>query len=376
MKLFYCLHRLLRVRKFFWSLLHAFILIIVTYFVWNIPHDWSNSGKWLQRIHLAKAIVAESDTLLNDMALINTCYDHSMIPAYDKLGIECGQIDVTNRSKLLALFHYLQSEDNYKYIVCDIEFDSKLKSAYDKQLFSIISKMPRCVVARSSDVSIPKILNSKSAISEYHTNVKNSNFLKYQYLSDSGESMALRMAKDLNKIDYNCFSPFYILNGKLCLNSHILDIKVNVVNEYQQSSKNNSEIGTKNILQLGTDVLPMIDLNVKGLFANKIVMIGDFFLNDIHTTVAGPTSGLMIIYNAYLALINQDNVPPFWVWILLMLVYMFLTLSIINNLEPHDILPARLSSSSNIIRLTVDWIVSTSFLLLLVLCLIYAQEHI
>lgn len=86
----------------------------MTYFPWNIPSDWTNSGKWLQRVNLVKAIVTNENTLPNDLVLINTCYDHVMAPKYDELGIECGQIDITNREKLLKLFQYLLVTDDYK----------------------------------------------------------------------------------------------------------------------------------------------------------------------------------------------------------------------------------------------------------------------
>lgn len=346
------------IRGMFWSLFHAILLALLSYLLWNIPSDWTNSGKWLQRIHLAKAIVAESDTLPNDVVLINTCYDHMMITAYDEIGLECGQIDITNRAMLIKLLQYLASTNEYRYIVCDIEFDKKLKSDYDNQLYSLIEGLPRCVVPRSSDcVSIPERLYEKSAVSEFHTNVLNSNFLKYLYVTNSGESMALRMARDMDNITIDKFGPFYLINGKVCLNAHILDIKTNITSEYQQSKINKFEIGNKNILQLGTDVLPMIDANVKGLFSNKIIMIGDFFLNDIHTTVAGPTPGIMIIYNAYHALIDRKNVPSIGVWISLIFIYFLFTFFILHKKMPCDLLPPKMLKEHPVLCKIIEWII-------------------
>lgn len=342
---------------FLWSLLHAILLIIVTYFIWNIPSDWTDSGKWLQRIHLARALTAESDTLPDDLVLINTCYDHTMVPVYDDLGLECGQLDITDRAKLLRLFRYLAATDDYRYVVCDIEFDSKLKSSVDQHLFNLLIKMPRVVVPRNSEnTSFPAILNSKSAVSEYYTNINNNNFLKYQYLSPEGESIALRMAKELDDITIDQYGLLYLVNGKVCINAHILDVMTNVISEYRPNKDKQPTIGQKNILQLGTDILPLIEAEVDGMFADKIVMIGDCFRDDIHTTVAGPTSGLMIIYNAYHSLISQYNVPPLWVWLSLLTVYAFLTMAIIFQLEPHDLLPKRRLSSRVFLCRIVDWI--------------------
>lgn len=365
-------------KRILWSLLHAVLLLMVTYCAWNIPSDWTDSGSWLQRIHLARVLVAEPDTLPDDLVLINTCYDHTMIPVYDELGLECGQLDITDRAKLLALFRYLAATNDYRYIVCDINFDSELKSPADRQLFSLLSKMPRITVPRSSDnASFPSVLNSKSAISEYSTNISNNNFLKYQYLSPAGESIALRMAREMDGMSIDQCGPFYFANGKVCVNAHILDIKTNVMSEYQPSADDLSAVGQKNILQLGTDVLPLVEAGIDGMFTDKIVMIGDCFRDDIHTTVAGPTSGLMIIYNAYHALVSQYNVPPLWVWLSLLTVYVLLTMAVFYQLEPHDLLPKRWFSSRAILCKIADWIgFQILFTVIGILSFIWAKTYV
>lgn len=343
--------------KVLWSLLHAVLLVVVTYFIWNIPDDWTDSGKWLQRIRLAKSIMAKNDALPEDLLLINTCYDHVMIPAYDELGMNCGQQDITDRTKLLKLLLHLASSDNYRYIVCDIDFNSELRSPADSLLFCLLENMPRCVVPRFTEgISLPAQLYGKSAISEYHTNISNNNFLKYQYLSSMGESIALRMAKELNNIMIDKHGPLYFIDGSVCVNALILDICTNVRSEYQQNVDSQHTIGGKNILQLGTEVLPMLDEGADGLFENKIIMIGDCFRDDIHTTVAGPTSGMMIIYNAYHALISKKNIPPLWVWFSLLSIYILLTFFIFCQLEPHAILPKNLFANHPLLSVAIDWI--------------------
>lgn len=366
------------INKLLWSFLHALVLLIATYLVWNIPDDWTDSGSWLQRIHLAQAVMAKPDTLPSDLVLINTCYDHEMVPVYDELGMGCGQLDITDRTKLLSLFQYLSATNDYRFIVCDIRFDSVLQSPADRRLFRLIGTMPRCVVPSSSEEgALPTSLIHQSAISEYHTNIRNNNFLKYQFLSSSGESMALRMARCMNGINIDNFGPLYLTDGKLCVNSHILDIKTNVMSEYRQDEDGRPGMNKKNILQLGSDVLPLIDAGVEGMFTDKIVMIGDCFREDIHTTVAGPVSGMMIIYNAYHALVSGYNVPPLWVWLSLMMVYALLTLAIMNRLEPHDLLPKRWVASYPVLCKVVDWIgFDILFTIIGILSFLFAKTYI
>lgn len=312
------------------SAVHAFALLIATYIIWNIPDDWTAGGSLLQKIHVVRSLSAKVDSLPDDLVLINTCYDHCMIPVYDEIGIECGEFDITDRAKLLELLKYLAKENDYRYAVIDIRFDRQFVSPSDSAFYSFLSKLPRCCIPRSSsEGSIEKTIRHLSAISEYNTNIQNNNFLKYQYLSPYGESIALRMAKDIDGISVRKLGPFFFENYKLCINSHILDIRTNVLSEYRENHE-------KNILQLGSDVLPLIESGEKGVFANKIIMIGDCFREDIHTTVAGPVSGMMIIYNAYHAILDENNIPALWLWAVLLLLYFIITLLILNNIKRYQ----------------------------------------
>lgn len=336
-------------KKIIISIIHAIVLSFATYLIWNIPDDWNDSGSWLQKIQIARSLFAKPDTLPNDLVLINTSYDHVMVSCYDEANIERGQLDITDRAKLLKLFKWLERENDYKYIVCDISFDKELITEYDNELYSQISHMPRCCVVSTEEVSIPQQLHNKSAMSEYHTNILNNNFLKYQYLTPLGESVALKMAHELNGVSISQHGPIYLYNGKPCINSYILDIKTNITNEYQDN-------GDKNILQLGCDILPIIDAQVPNMFTNKIVMIGDCLREDIHTTVAGNTSGMMIIYNAYHSIRNQLNVPSVWLWTFILILYFFLTIAILICLEPHGLLPQKWLQKKPVLSVAVDWI--------------------
>lgn len=332
-----------------WSLVHAIILLIATYLVWNIPDDWTNSGSMLQNINLVRSLTAKVDSLPNDLTLINTCYDHSMVPVYDEIGIECGHLDITDRGKLFKLLKYLASENDYRYIVCDISFDSHLVSSDDSVLYDLLSKLPRCCIPRFSNDTILEPIRHQYAISEYHTNIYNNNFLKYQYLSKHGESMALKMAKDMNGVTISKLGPFYFEGYKLCINSHILDINTNVISEYRENHD-------KNILQLGTEVIPLLESGITGLFTNKIVMIGDCFLDDIHTSVAGPVSGIMIIYNAYHALCNKRNIPSVWVWLVLFVSYFMISLLIIYNIKAHQFVVLRKLEKMPLLKSIIEWL--------------------
>lgn len=312
--------------RYLWIAAHAVVLTFATYMVWNLPYDWNDGGSFLQKFHLAKAMVEVEDTVPSDLLIINTCYDRILVPVKDELGMESGTLDITDREKLLKLFAQMKREGNYRYIVCDISFDRELKTSTDSALFDLLASMKRCVVPKVSGVQLPRQLNRIAAMSEYGISMQDNNFLKYQYLQDGGESTALRMARELDGIDYQQKGWLYYSDGSLCANSHILDFEINVRREYRED-------GEKNILQLGTEVLPALESGMTGMFKDKIVMIGDCFRNDIHSTVVGDASGIMIIYNAYQALRKHQNVISVWFLLSLVLVYFFLSLLVVRRSE-------------------------------------------
>lgn len=341
-----------RTFKNLWALLHAGVLVVVSYLLWNIPLTLHDCDSLLKMTSLIRTSVAEPDTLPSDLLLINTCYDHTFVPVCSREITKdtIGQISVTDRRKLLTLLQALALEDDYRYVVCDIRFDSSLKTETDSALFSLLSQMPRCCVPTSLAMdSLPEKLAKIAATSEYGTNILNSDFLKYQYLTDIGESIALRMANETDGISITRCGPFYFMGWKPCINSHIVDIKTNVKNEYASNL-------SKNILHLGSDMLPILETGVEGMFKDKIVIIGDCFMDDMHNTAAGTVSGVMIIYNAYKALVEQYNVPAWWVWLLMLFVYYLLTISTFYHFEPHNLLDVFWLRDKPLLNLLLDWI--------------------
>ena len=344
-------------RKIIFSLIHTIVLMTVVYLIWNEPGDFNDGGSFLQKVHVLKKAKGATDTIPSDLLLINTCYDHVMVPAVvpavdeeDVLGV----IDITNREKLLTLFQTLNRYQNYRYIVCDIIFDEKYKTSADSALFGLLGQMKRCVVPKPTYKEVlPDELEGISAVSAYEKTIVNNNFLKYQYLTPDGASIALKMAQDMDDINIKKWGPFYTLDGHLCINSHIPDISTNVTSIYRQTGEHSADL---NVYQLGQDILP--DIDDEGLYAGKIIMIGDFFEKDTHETVAGKIPGIIIIYNAYKDLAEKRNVPAFLMWLSMFIVFFAVTLLITRGKSLHDLIRNRCKriNKSPLLSLVVDWL--------------------
>lgn len=342
-------------RNIIFSLIHTIVLMTVVYLIWNEPGDFNDGGSFLQKVHVLKKAKGATDTIPSDLMLINTCYDHVMVPAVDD-SVELGVIDITDREKLLTLFQTLNRYQNYRYIVCDIIFDEKYKTSADSALFGLLGQMKRCVVPKPTYKEVlPDELEGISAVSAYEKTIVNNNFLKYQYLTPDGASIALKMAQDMDDINIKKWGPFYTLDGHLCINSHIPDISTNVTSIYRQTGKHSADL---NVYQLGKDILVDVDDDDEGFYADKIIMIGDFFEKDTHETVAGKIPGIIIIYNAYKDLAEKRNVPAFLMWLSMFIVFFAVTLLITRGKSLHDLIRNRCKriNKSPLLSLVVDWL--------------------
>jgi hypothetical protein len=124
-------------------------------------------------------------------------------------------------------------------------------------------------------------------------------------------------------------------------------------------------------LNLGADILQVSQmLDLEKMFENKIILIGSFTEDDIHSTIAGDMPGIMINYNAYHALTAGDHKVNIFALIILYLIFYIVTFMIVRRLSLIDIIPIRFRPKSNLFRLVISWL-SLSTLFSFVFFLIY-----
>lgn len=310
--------------------LHSLLLLLVTYCVWNIPYDLTGAGALLQKYHLLSSVIASPDHngSQDELLLVNTSYDRILVEKHDsQTGEVRGNIDITDRHKLLRLMQALKEAGDYRYIVCDIQIFNEYVTSSDSALWATIASMPHIVIPSIGQPGyLPNELQCIACTSEYGVTYDNTNFLKYQLLSSDSETIPLRMARELNGIDYepHLGGLYYTLDNALCINAPIVDIAVNCKQHYNDD-------GELVINDLGNDLLPLLDFGIDGIFTDRIVIIADFMENDMHDTVAGSVSGPMILYNTYRMLTDHRNCVSVWLLLALFLAYTILTLATIRN---------------------------------------------
>lgn len=352
--------------KFLFIAIHALVITWGCYIAGNIPYSF---GTEKQTVKWFNAILGwfnyENYTAPNNVLPINVSYDKQLIEVSDKYGLPLGVTDITDRYKLQKLLHLIDSIGNYKYIVCDILFSGEYITPADSALFELISKMPRIAVAGGVNTEdVYEKIRSKAFPCTYSTTIEEGDFVKYPLLSNGKESLPLHLWKSIHETSFWGNAFFCQSQGRMCRKSIFLDFPIRVSELYSGGQ-------LKSWLNLGVDILDVRHmLNLEALFKDKIILIGSFTEDDIHSTIAGDMPGVMINYNAYYALSQGRHYLNIIAFFILFLVFFITTVSVLNDKHLSDYIPQRLIPESTVIQMLISW-VSLSTLFTVVFFILY-----
>lgn len=361
------------------SLTIAVGVSIFSYCISNLNFAISGEGGLISKYESLRAIFCKEEQRndIDSVVMIDVSYDRQLTDVKDEYGIPMGQTDITDRKKLIRLLDYLHHRNKYKYILCDIFLDEAYSTPEDSQLISKILSMDRIVIPRHSDLNpIDNRLNSKAGYADYFTIMKKTGIVKYPYLNSEKLSLPLKMYEEITGHKVRKKGIAYTDNGKLARSSIILNY--DFISKYPYDNE-----GRKIWLNLGTDVLGTDSLNGEdGLlkldpeFADhKYVLIGAFRHNDIHNTVKGKMPGTMVLFNAYLSLLNRHHIIS-WIFIIFMfIVYMLMAYYSLNKVQANKWISQYtllLEKKGGCVKLMINWLSSWLgySLLMSVICLI------
>ena len=144
----------------------SFLLLWLCNAVWDSRYTFGAGDDSIVAASLGRRLFSSKRDIPDEYIAINTSYDRALVPFKDDYGIPVGQVDIADREKLVTLLDSLDHYGNYRYIVCDLLFDSSLQSDFDSSLFSLIASMPRIVIPKEVEV-LPDGLAAKAAPSGY-----------------------------------------------------------------------------------------------------------------------------------------------------------------------------------------------------------------
>lgn len=322
------------------SLCNALLITIFSYFLNN---QFLFTGESLA-IHAftgyVKAFLGLEKEEDEDVVYINVGYDKKLIDIYDENypkgddnRIKFGNIDITDRSKLLKLLKKLE-KCNYKYICLDVLFEKGYEDdENDSLLFSQIKRMKNIVLPYSeihklADTSLVK----KSAYASHLTTIVSTNFVRYPLTKSDTLSISAYPYYEITGNRIKSHWLFYTCAGRLCYNSVFLDFPMDIYNKTEDFQRRDSK-GNQNYYNLGTEVLENEDENWFRMFVNeKYIFIGDFVNpDDMHDTYVGKRPGALINYCAFKALMEGKHYYSWPLAFFLGIVYFLISLSLLSK---------------------------------------------
>ena len=117
------------------SVVIAIGFLLFSYWITNLNFPISGERALLYKFELFKNYVFPRESTVNDsILLIDVSYDKTPVKATDEYGIPIGDIQITDRQKLLELLQVLKKRTDYKYILLDVFFGEKGVTPQDSAL--------------------------------------------------------------------------------------------------------------------------------------------------------------------------------------------------------------------------------------------------
>ncbi|MEP1034333.1 CHASE2 domain-containing protein [Ekhidna sp.] len=300
--------------------INTIMMMIITCYLMKLP--WlASDEKFLIWSTTAMNFATRDRPDSEDFVLINTSYDLELIDRYDEFGFPVGNQAITDRQKLAQFFHALNSaNEKPRYIITDIHFvDSSLA---DQQLAEELYQLDNVILSahinQQGNLELPIFDQADYGISDYLIGSAFDGVYKYQLIhGDSIKLLPLKVFEALSQQSSVRFGPFVKIGPQWTMNNFIMNYRI------LQKDIYDLEAGF-NPVSLG-ELLYLSDEDIQQFVAGKIVVVGDFFENDMHETVLEVTAGPLILLNAFLTIKHGDTVVNFWFFLLIAMTYAFLS---------------------------------------------------
>lgn len=334
------------------SLCNVVILLVLSYVLNNqslFTGESLNHYAWIEWLKDKVGLVKQPDG--QDVLFVNIAYDKQLTERTDEFGMPIGNVDITDRMKLLSFLQMLHSTDNYKYIFLDVRFEKGFDvPEVDSALFAEIRNMRKIVIANHSDIEIAdSTLIDKAAISDYKATITATNFVRYKYSYNGNPSMPLYAYRDLTKRTIKRHGLIYTCDGRLCYNSLFVSFPVENFGEFDDDNR-------KHYYNLGSDLLDNYsEEDLATLTQGKYIVIGDI-IEDLHDTYSGLKPGSVITYYAFQALMNGKHFVSYGLQMFLAILYFAISLSQFRRNSLLEQIPFVRKSHSRLLHFVLTFI--------------------
>ena len=276
------------------SALIAAGMLTASYLVSNIPYPLFDSWIPFASVGMLAGDRFQPAFREDSLLCINVALDKQLSEVVSPEGDTLGHLAVTDRNKLLHLLNVADGA-GYRYFFMDVRFPSGLVTDSDSALFAKMAEMPDFVLSHHDATSRYSIADDSllphAALADYKFTPL-TGFTRYQYLQKGGESVALRLFRDLDGGDIIRKGPLYFSGRKLCRNAQFIMIpKAVCSSERADHSLRYPYLGA-HLLEWNTDE------ELRAMMKGKTILVGDFD-EDRHQTYIGDVPGPLLSYLAY-----------------------------------------------------------------------------
>ncbi len=249
----------------------------------------------------------QREPLHNQFLFINCSYDKALTTYEDEHG--AGQIAITDRQKITRLLSILNAAPQKpKLIVLDLLLQDA-PSNYDSTMFKEMGQTRNLIVGwdeTKGDFDLPPSVRRAEA---YYYSASGS-FLKYPVLNKTGEYLPASIYTSLHSETnpHLTKSGFVRTQDSFWLNSFIVDIELR---EH-----------ALNYFNLGEFIDGFTPEEIQKIAYDKIVIMGEYFLDDQHDTVLGRQPAPLLVANTYLSL-KKGQASITWTASIVLLIFYF-----------------------------------------------------
>ncbi|MEK6479945.1 hypothetical protein WJR50_20550 [Catalinimonas sp. 4WD22] len=300
-------------KRLLFSFFNALIAIFIFFLIQKIYLLPTNDKNVFTNSFITKHIILNKNTGINsdELLFVNTSFDNMLVDNFDEKGLPVGNINITDRKELQYFFERVKKSAKHKYILCDIFFEHA--SLYDDSLEEAMN-IPRLIIpeAKKGDGLIFSNNKIKRGLAEIKTT--GGLFYKYKLFSQETKqsSIPLKMYEELTGESLEKGYLWSRHGNNLMFNDFIPDYRVTNYDLLEAKSFLLFNLGEINLTS--TEFF-------NSVIDNRIIVIGDFYLNDNKNTLLGNISGPLLLVNAYYSLVKGDNIISVWLIIFLFLVF-------------------------------------------------------
>lgn len=326
--------KMISITKRYWgtSLLALFFLAI-SYVFSNLDLaivDDNEVLKWIKATQYEFLSDDSNSEVPDSILLINTSYSNMLVDIVDSYGRKTGDINITDRSKLLRFLNMLKRHNNYKYIMLDVNLTTQYQTEFDDSLFSTITTMRDIVVAKVDSMPVDKRIADKCYAPSYRTSILNSDCVKFPLFYKSEESFPYKAFTDLTGRSIKHFGPFYYEGWHLARRTIYPDYTLIVRSQFSNDITNLFD--QEKYYNIGDRFFKKYDNEAAAdFFRDRIVVIGDFAEFDMHMTYVGKISGPLINLNVLTSLYKNAHQIPYYLLLLLYIIFFIISDNLLHK---------------------------------------------